>query len=272
MQIEQWPAYGTSEFIAAYGLGEAEPRNLVTGRLAPEVSAVSAIWTAVCGLSGATAMILRTAERLWIAAGTVLVEGRTGLNMGLLLPSIRGLPAPTPGEPAGPARFADPYHRTVWDVAERVARVEHERVMLFRAGGDHAVHATRDGFAMLGKDTLESFRSAVRSTVAKHQHVSYSLGTIPDSVPELRHSVAELFAQSGENDSLRLAPDGWPEDVPHSMGFAQLAFAVALAQRLEASAPGDGVKLTVTDHSARQVFSAAREVRGWTVRQAPSGA
>jgi hypothetical protein len=274
MQIEQWPAFGTSEFLSAFRLDATGQHNLVTGNAAAPgtpASAVSDVWIAAASITGARSMILRTADRAWIAAGTVLIEGRAGLNMGLLMPSIRALPEAAPPPFSGTARFDDALHRTVWDIAVRLARVEDERVMQFRAGEDFTLHADRSGFAMLDGATVEDFLAGIRKTVGGKRRVSYTLAAERGPVAGQRHNAAVLIAKVGEQNDLRLAADGWPDNIPQDIGFERLALAMALVQRLETAAPGEGARLTVIDAGARQLLAAVRDLRGWTVNQLPSG-
>jgi len=60
MQIEQWPAFGTSGFIAAYQLDEADPQTVasVVGAASEAHRAVLPLWGAVRQLPEATTMIL----------------------------------------------------------------------------------------------------------------------------------------------------------------------------------------------------------------------
>jgi hypothetical protein len=274
MQIEQWPAYGTSEFLSAYRLDATGQHDLVTGTTAPPdapASSVSKVWGAAASIAGARSMILRTADRAWIAAGAVLVEGRAGLNMGLVMPSIRALPEVAAPPVPGPARFDDALQRTLWDIAVRLDRIEDARVMQFRAGADFALHVDRTGFVMLDGATVKDFLAGIRKTVSGKRRVSYTLAAARDEVSGQRHTTAMLFGKAERRDDLRLAADGWPDRIPQDIGFDRLALVMALVQRLESAVSKEGARLTVIDAGARQLLSAVRDLQGWTVNQLPSG-
>lgn len=273
MQIEQWPAFGTSGFIAAHQLDGVNPHLVAStvGAASDTHAAVLPLWSAVRHLPDAATMILKSDSRVWVAAGTVLVEAKAGFNIGLLMPSLRGLPVIAAGQAPRITRFADRYQRTIWDIAERLHRVEAVRAMVFRTGADtRRLRASREGFAMLDTD-LAGFLAGVKEAISKNTPVSYSLEQIDESDAATPLPPTQLFGDVGEGQVMRLEPDGWPRSVPAGFGMDQLSAVATVVQRLSVSDLGKPERLTVMSSSARQVCVAVPEGELWAVTLSPSG-
>jgi len=187
------------------------------------------------------------------------------------MPSLRGLPALSGGQALRIGRFADRYQRTVWDIAERLHRIEAERTMIFRIGADtRRLRASRAGFTLLDLD-LAGFLAGMRAAINENVPVSYSLDEVDESDATAPLPLTRLFGEVEDGRSLSLGFDGWPSHVPAGLGMDQLTAAATVIQKLSVSEVGKPERLTVMSSSGRQVFVAAPEGELWTVALAPSG-
>jgi hypothetical protein len=273
MQIEEWPVVGTSEFIAAYRLDEVDLSSIVGSVGAGQRDAPGdavALWAAARQVPGAVSMVLRSAERVWAAAGAVLVEGKPGLNVGLLMPSLRTVPAVPAGAGGVAAKPVGDLRRTLWALAERIERVEADRIFLLEAGKTHRLHVGRDGFSIAGGTSVAAMLADVQARVEGGGKVRYSLGPEETAAGPVLYSVASLFGADPAARALRLSDDGWPMQVPETARLGVIGLAMTLVQRLTAMGSGSEAKLSVFGAGSSLLATVAREPEAWTASVPPS--
>jgi hypothetical protein len=269
MRFDDWPILATADCVAAYRAVPDRPGELdVCGGEAgsDEAAKVHALWSAVRAVQGAEMMVLKSPSRTWVAAGALLVEGKPGMNIGLLMPALRGQPQVE--FPAAALRGKRPetaLYRTLWDIAERIDRTEINRVMEFEGPGPYRIHAARSRFDLIAGDSLAAFLADVSAAVDADRPVKYTLRPVGAEQAKGRHAIADLFCKAGGQD-VRLGDDGWPVALPEWTTMRHLQLATDLCDRFKALAGAADSQLTAFDGSRRQCIAAMRDGDSWSVR------
>jgi hypothetical protein len=275
MRIEDWPASRTAEFIAAYRLDETD-LGLVTpvaGSAAGDrAGTVARIWDAARRVPGAVTMLLKTDDRSWVAAGSVLVEGRPKLNLGLLMSSLRTVPALAAAPPSVPKAPRDAQHKVIWAIASRLAQVEVDRTFLLDTGKIERLYVTRDGFALPEGVTPADLRKAIAAAIKARRPVRYSLGPKDDAPRGPTHAVTSIFGAERNPEAIVLSSDAWPLQLPETAGFSALSSGMTLVQQMSAAGCGPGSRLQVMGVSSTTLVTAVLEDHGWTVKAVSPGA
>jgi len=267
MRIEDWPVCRTTEFMAAYHLdfAKAEPATLGVGSQPNRQSAeVAAVWDSARRISDARIMVLKTHDRSWTAAGSVLVEGRPGLNLGLLMPSLREVPDLPAGAAPAP-RLDAPVERTLWALASRLARAEAPRDLVLDAGELVRVQASRDGFRLEGGRTVDDLRRTIGDALQSGRGLRYSLTADPLRDPGPLHAVTSLFGLGHDDTDIVHAASSWPRSGPPGVRMADLGLAMAIVQRLQAAGCVDGSRLQILNRSGTAVLAVSRVDMAWRV-------
>jgi hypothetical protein len=267
MRIEDWPVYQTSEFLAAYQLDSTIPDavTITAGHEANRHSAgVAAVWDLAGRMSDARTMVLKTQERNWTAAGSILVEGRPGMNIGLLMPSLRGVPRLPAGALPMP-RHDLPLHRALWALSQRLAQVELPRVLVVDAGDMFRIGAGPDGFRLEAGLRVEDIRGAFAAALQSGQLLRYSLETGELHDPGPVHPVTSLIGPGHDSADIVLADSSWPTAIPPGIGVAEIGMAMALVQRMQVAGCNGGSRLQVLDGSGASLVSVSRVDAAWTV-------
>ncbi len=222
------------------------------------VKGVASVWAAARMLRGAAALILQGADRTVVAARSMIIDGKANLNVGLLMPSLRQMPKTIKTDLPQLQRFAGRYHRIVWDILERMNRVEADRVMALKFD-DHLVqvHVGRDGLSFLsGCATVEALLQHIRHAVEHASPVHYSLADHPGGKVGQTYPLVSLLKHTEPDDrSLDLGLDGWPEKIPQQSSFTETAALVGFAQRLRAMPTLNELRATVLDEKSRVMLS-----------------
>jgi len=268
VRLEDWSTVGATGFVAAYQL-EAEsalPGDVdATASGGRPVARVAELWNAARGAMGAEAMILRSEAQTWVAAGNVLIEGKAGLNIGLLMPSLRAEKCSAPSVPVAPVRPEGLYRQSIWGLARRMARVEAARVFLLDTGEILPIHVDPTGFSLLAGIGPDTVRTAIAAGVAAGRTPRFSFGASGESTWGPRHGLAHLFGEPAAGNEIFLAEDGWPEAVPGATGFSDLSLAMTIVQCMQAMGLKQGTRLQVLGAASRVLVSVARQVTAWSV-------
>jgi hypothetical protein len=268
MGIEDWPVVSTAEFLSAYELDRGAPDGLqhCAGSASLQgASDVADLWRIAIAAADAGVMILTLAKETWIAAGSVLIAGKPGLNVGLMMSALRALPR-AKGVPAVKhGRPADAVHRTLWDIALRLDRVEADRLMEFRAEGSYRFLATKAGFDLMDGATVADFRRDVATTVAEGKRVKYRLLPWPDLPAQPRLRVADLFCDANEGRQATLGSDLWPTALPKGISLAELAATRSLCDQMSRMGAADGMLLTLVDTAGRPSMKVRRDGMVWAI-------
>jgi hypothetical protein len=269
----QLPDLTIPGLVSTYVLDDSDSQTVVSNNgTVPDgfVTATAAVWDSARRIPGAFALVLRQAERTAVAAAMMIVEGRAGLNLGLLMPVLRKLPTTDVTSPPRVRRFADRFHRTVWDIVERLSRTEADRVHTFRLGPNTVtVQSCKSGVTILsGCATMTEFVDLVRSAIDDGHRVFYSLTADPVETPADVFDTMTLFgpfdgARDDHDDSLmKFGLDGWPERLPPRVSLADTKALVDFAQKLGRPAFADAVLVSVLDKEAKTIISASRVETG----------
>jgi hypothetical protein len=267
MRIEDWPVCRTSEFMAAYHLDfvGAETAILKVGSAVNRQSAgVAAVWDSAGRLSDARMMVLKTHERSWTAVGSVMVEGRPGLNIGLLMPSLRGLPDLPAGAVPTP-RHDSPLERTLWALASRLARIEAPRGLVVDAGDIFRIQAGRDGFCLDGGRTIDELRRAIGDGLHAGRLLRYTLTADPLRDPGPLHAVTSLLGVDHDDTDIVLTDTSWPTRTPPDVKMGDLGVAIAIVQRLQAAGCDDGSRLQILNSSGAALLAVSKVDMAWRV-------
>lgn len=278
MLVQQSPAFILPESAVSHALDPANLASVQSGTGAGAdafVLGIAGIWDAVRHMDKAFALIVKSGRRVGVAASHLVIEGRAGLNLGLLMPSLRRLdPVPTGHDLPRVQPFQDRYHRTVWDIALRLARVEVDRLFAFKIGKRIVrVQASRTGFSIIdGCKSLVEFLDILRAAAKAGTAVAYRLedGPGPAGLPQTL--VSDLFGPATPGQPpLEIAPDGWPKAVPAGTDLATLTILAATMQRMQQVDQCDELSFTVIDASSKLVLSGVRNATTVGLAFAPVG-
>lgn len=274
MRIEEWPALGTADFIAAYRIEDTDPGSVtpVAGAPAGDVAGMIArVWDAARRVPGAMTMLLKTEDRSWAAAGSILVEGRPKLNLGLLMSSLRTVPPLATAPLLAPKAPQDAQHKVIWAIATRLARVEVGRTFLLDTGKIDRLSVTRNGFALASGLTVADLRKGIAAAIKQRHPVRYSLGPGDPGPHGPIHPVASLFGADPSPDAIVLSADAWPLQLPETTSFSALSLGMTLVQHILAAGYSAGLRLQVMGASSNALVSVVNEDHGWTVKVVGSG-
>jgi hypothetical protein len=267
MQIEDWPVCRTGEFLAAYQLDFDGPKT-VTVRAGVEsnlqAAGIATIWGVAGRRSDARMMVLKTPDRSWTAAGAVMVEGRPGLNIGLVVPSLREVPNLPAGVVTLP-RHKAPLERTLWALATRLDRVETRRLFVLESGDLFRIAAGRDGFRLDSGRSIDDLRRALGDEVQSGRSPRYTLAAEELRDPGPLHPATSLLTGEHDGDDIVLTETSWPAKIPLGVRMGDLKLAIAVVQRLQAAGCDDGSRLQVLDSSGSALLAVSREEMVWRV-------
>ena len=264
MQMRQVPASLSPNTAISHTLDAMNLRAVEAGEGGPVdgfVLGLADLWDAVRHLDRAFAVVVKGSGRVGVAAASALVEGRAGLNVGLLLPALRRLAAPPRVSGPDIHPFKHRSRRIVWDIAVRLARVEVPRRLVIKIGDALVhVHACKDGFNFVGGcQTVREFLSAVTAAADQKQPVAYSLGEPVGEPPPAAHPVSALFETGdAEKGALHFADDGWPVAVRSGTSMATLTALTAAVQRLHSRDVASDIGFFVIDIDCRPILSGSR--------------
>lgn len=271
MQAVAIPTLAYDALGGAYRLDDSDldPEDRTASGGPPAL--VAALWGAVQRTGTAEIMVLHHANRCWVAAGRLLMEGQKGLNIGFLMPTLRGeigeviatpLPDHVPGE-------VD--RKVIWALATRMARVEAERVYHLDTGDVTPILVSQAGFALPGARVPQEIRSAVASAVQAGRAIRYSLGAATDADWGPVNPVAALFSDSLEGAEIRISDDLWPQSVPGTASLADVRLALCLVKALAPLDADPDVRLQVLGPGPRQVAVVTKLADVWAAKVLPSG-
>ncbi len=265
MQFQTAPEFASPDVGAAFRLVHPDAGSDRTGPPPSSepgafVKAMAGLWGAVRHLDGAFALIAKGAGKSGLASGSVLIEGREKLNIGLLMPALKRetqllLSAPPPVD-----RFDDRFQRIVWALAERLDRVQIGRTWSLRLGERGArIYAGANGFAILdGLTDASAFLTALRDASRDELAVSYTLDEPPASLPDRLEGIAALFPGDGQPDVISLSDNGFPQAVPVGLPMSTLRVLSAARQRLNEDGLKELISFSVVDRSGRTLLSGRR--------------
>jgi hypothetical protein len=265
MQMQQISAFIAPEFVASHTLDVANIRDIRSSEGVPAdpfVLGIADLWDTVRHLNRAFALIVKGGGRVGVAAASVIVEGRAGLNLGLLLPSLKRLPSPPLVAEPELRPFEQRYHRIVWDIATRLGRVEADRLLVFRIGKDTVrLQAIKAGFTFLdGCETVPEFLATLRAAADKALSVTYTLGESPTQEVPPQHRIYALFdAVEPGKGALQISPDGWPESVPSGICMTTIRALAAAVQRLHDHDSAENLSFSIIDTASKTILSGTRE-------------
>jgi hypothetical protein len=227
---------------------------------------IAALWGVVRRTGSAQIMVLHHRNRCWVAAGHLLIEGQKGLNIGFLMPALRG----ELGE-AGPAtlpeyRPGEDYRKVIWGLAARMSRVEAARVYLLDTGNLTPIRVSRDGFALPQDLAPQAVRSAVASATQAGRAIRYSLGAAEDATWGPVNPVAALFGDDVDGTEIRIAGDLWPQSVPATASLADVRLVLGLVEALVALEPDPECRLQVLGAGSRPLLGLTNDADVWAAR------
>lgn len=273
MHAVEIPAVNHGAFFGTYRLDHADLDLKARETSESDTAALVAnVWATVRRIDAARIMVLHHRDRSWVAAGSLLVEGQKGLNIGFLMPTLR---AELSEDPAGPLPDHQPtgdHHRALWALAARMARVEADRLYLLDAGDTVPIRVTRDGFALPADLAPETIRTAIAAAAEAGRTIRYSLGAPGKTAWGPVHPVAALLADDLLGSEIRINGEGWPQALPASAGFGDVQLAMTLADALNQLDQDPDCRLQVLGSSARSIVTVTRDADIWAVRAATAGA
>lgn len=248
-----------------------EPVSLVIGDKAnARSSAVASVWDLAGCLPNASLMLVKTKRNSWAAAGSALVEGGAGLNVGLLMPFLRSLPGLSERSQIGPV-FTDSLHRALWGLAKRLARVEAPRTFAVNAGEVLHIGASRSGFSLKAGTSTKSLRAAVAKAVSGGLAPRYSLVSEPVDFAETVHPPTSLLTDAYQEEGFLIDTSAWPVQLPAKVSINVVGAVMAIVQRLQAAELEIGDRLQILSASARPLLTFTRQEKGWSVQNALPG-
>ena len=273
MQIDEWSIARTVEFIGAYGIDSSCEATKWAGREADgfvRADVVASLWALASQHAGVARLVLTTEGQVWVASGSTLIHGSSGLNVGLALRTMRETPAgPLSAKPL--RRQSSPYRQMIWDIAKRLDRVEADRGMLFRTPEMYRMKVSRSRFDVLGGTNLNSFLAAIELAARDGLQVEYSLEPLAEvkgSGPVKgtgQHSVADLFCPRSDSAEIRLNEELWPVRLPVTATISEIALAMQCGESLSGASAERPCKLALYDNGGKQVFTSARDSEGWSM-------
>ena len=265
------PSVEYAAFRGTYRLEDTDLNAAAgTGGIEAEVAR---LWGLVRRIDAARIMVLHHGDRSWVAAGSLLIDGQKGLNIGFLMPTLRGELAETDAD-AGPLPDHLPgedFHKAIWALATRMSRVEVERVYLLDAGDPLPILVRRDGFALPPDRTPGAVRSAVSAAAQAGRAIRYSLAGARDMAWGQVHPIAALLADDLSGADIRIGDDLWPQAIPGTADFADVQLALTLVEALSTLGTSPGCWLQVLGAGSRMIASVTNDAGVWAVRLTPPG-
>lgn len=277
MQKRHLPEFISPEFVASHTLDPADIRAVQSSEGGPAdwfVLQIADLWDALRHLDRAFALIVKGGGRVGVAAASVIVEGRTGLNLGLMLPSLKRLPSPQLVTVPEVRPFKQRYQQIVWDIAARLGRIEVDRQLVFRIGKNLVrVQAGRKGFTFLdGCKAVPEFRAALRAAADGDLPIAYTLGESPQQELPPQHHLSALFdAKYIATEPLQIAADGWPETVPTGTRMTTIGILAAAVQRLHNRDTEYNLSFSVINTDSKPILSGYRESQAVRLTLASAG-
>lgn len=269
MHAVEIPSVEYAAFRGTYRLEETDLNAAAgTGGIEAEVAR---IWGLVRRIDAARIMVLHHLDRCWVAAGSLLIDGQKGLNIGFLMPTLRGEIAEVEAGPLPDFLPAGDLYQVLWALASRMSLVEAERVYLLDAGDRLPILVRRDGFALPPDMAPDTVRSAVSAAAKKGRAIRYSLAESPDTAWGPTHPVAALLADDLSGTDIRIGGDRWPTALPGSASLAEVRLAMALVEALGPLDPGPDCRLLVLGAGSRMIASVTNDAGSWAVRLTPPG-
>ena len=265
MQAIVLPAAMHGAVIGTYRLDQAD---LVPGPGAQESmpATVAALWSVVRRVDTARIMVLHHRDRLWVATGSLLVEGQKGLNVGFLMPTLRAEMTDVEGAGLPPVRLEGDARKVLWGLAARIARVEEMRVFLLDTGEVMPIRVSRDGFALPSGIEPGAVRSAIHAAIEAGRSVRYSLGEDRETGWGPQHCLATLFGDTEPGPDIRIAGDLWPASAPEAARLEDFALALTLADQLAVLGPDPDGRLVVLGATAQPLATVTKDTDAWVVR------
>ena len=267
------PSVEYGAFKGTYRLDETD-LNATAGIGGLEAN-VARLWAVARRIEAARIMVLHQRDRAWVAAGSLLIDGQKGLNIGFLMPTLRGELAeadarPLPDDlpdylPSGDA------HRAIWALATRMSRVEAERVYLLDTGDRLPILVRRDGFALPPDMSPDAVRLAVSEAAQAGRPIRYSLTKAKGSAWGQVHPIAALLSDDLSGADIRIGEDRWPLTVPGSASFADVQLALTLVEVLGALDASSECRLQVLGTGSRMIANVTNDAGVWVVRLTPQG-
>jgi hypothetical protein len=227
---------------------------------------VAALWGEVRRLGPAQIMVLHHRNRCWVAAGYLLLEGPKGLNIGFLMPALRGELGKAGATSLPDYRPNDDYRKVIWGLAARMFRVEAERVYLLDTGDLTPILVSREGFALPQDLAPDRVRLAVASAAQAGRAIRYSLGGSDDLAWGAVHPVAALFADDLAGTEIRISPDLWPQSVPATASLAEVGLSLGLVEALTMFEPDPDCRLQVLGAGSRALATVKSDADQWAAR------
>lgn len=272
MYAVEIPAVDYGAFHCTYRLDNADLNPKTRTAAAGETAALVAnVWATVRRIDAAQIMVLHHRDRTWVAAGSLLIEGQKGLNIGFLMPTLRGELDEADAGPLPDHKPLADHHRVLWAIATRMARVEAERLYLLDAGETLPIRVTRDGFALPADLAPDVLRSAVVSAAQSGRAIRYSLGASGKTSWGPVHPIAALFADDLAGAEIRVDSDGWPLALPGSASLVEVQLALTLVDVLSPLSQDADCRLQVLGAAARPIVTGTKEAGVWAVRTATPG-
>lgn len=217
-------------------------------------------------------MVLHHLDRTWVAAGSLLIEGQKGLNIGFLMPTLRGEISETAAGPLPDYLPGADVQKVIWALATRMSRVEAERVYLLDAGDALPILVRRDGFALPADIAPVAIRSAISTAARAGRAIRYSLAELKDPAWGPLHPVAALLADDLSASEIRIGTDHWPRALPGDASLAEVQLALTLASALAALDADPDCRLLILGAGSRLIANVTRDEGGWAVRTTSPGA
>ncbi len=266
--LADWPVMQTADFAAAYvfdqnGISQVAGGSRGAPSQDPPDSALS-LWRSLEAVQNATTMVAQTGNGCTLVSrhGNMIVQGKAGLNLGLVFASLSRLAVKDPGPLVltGLA-FAQQDLQVFWRIINAIGRCEIPRLIVLDIGGDiTTVCAGPDGFALTGgAQDVDSLVGSVRTALRAGQPVRYTLGDLAQPVAAnlgLRDLLGAINGPvSTGSQGWACNAQGWPVSFPEAFTLEELNRTVAVAQALLAHLPAQGNLHVTLYGSNRQVVT-----------------
>lgn len=235
----------TPGFLAAFAMDSAE----LSGGCADRALSTKALWEHLGGLPASHMMVARKGGLVSVASrqGGVFVEGGAGLNIGLLRLALRKHDAVDAGavvrsECEPELRFDDTAAGVLWDLVQRLARIEASRVIELTTGMTEftlAVH--RDSFEIAGEGGLPALCAAIHQASALGTEVEITYARDMSDEPRKAYTLMDMFRVGGVSEAAgtwMFNAHGWPVTCPPDAQFEQMPAMIGCAQAIRAWAGG----------------------------------
>ena len=264
MHAVEIPSVDNVAFVGTYRLDETDLDYQT--RTATTAAEVARLWGIARRIEATRIMVLHHRDRCWVVAGSLLIEGQKGLNIGFLMPTLRGELAETDAGPLPDYLPGAEVHQVLWALATRMSRVEVERVYLLDAGDHLPILVRPDGFALPPDKAPDSVRSAVSAAAKKGSAIRYSLAEAGDVAWGPTHPVTALLADDLTASEIRIGDDQWPTAVPGSASLADVRLAMTPVDALRPLDPGPECRLQLLGAGSRVIATVTNDVGVCAVR------